>query len=1086
MKRYNRWNNIVGWAVFAVAALTYLVTMEPSASLWDCSEFIATSYKLEVGHPPGNPIFMLTGRFFANFASDPSHVAYMINLMSALFSAATILLLFWTITHLARKIIVKDSGAMTLAQMIVILGCGAVGALAYTWSDTFWFSAVEGEVYAYSSFCTALVFWLILKWEDVADEPHSDRYIILIAYLIGISIAVHLLNLLTIPALVLVYYFRKFGNPTTKGALIALLLSFAGIVFLLYGLVPGFVKVAGWIELLCVNILGMPFNSGVIVYFFLVIGCISWGIYETYKQNNINRLRISFLISVILVGLPFISGKIFIGILISLALAIFLFYKKQLPIRLLNMVLVSVLVIFIGYSSYALIVIRSTANTPMDQNSPEDVFALGSYLNREQYGDRPLFYGQTFVADVERKDGVPQYEEGAPIWARVIKKSENEPDRYEIIDHKRNYIYTPELCMFFPRMYSPDGRHVGAYKEWSNFKGKPVSVNGRTVRKPTFVENMRFFIDYQVNFMYWRYFMWNFAGRQNDIQGNGDAAYGNWITGFNFIDNLLVGDQTLLPTDLKENKGRNVFFMMPLLLGLLGLFFQLYSGKKGLESFWVVFFLFFMTGLAIVIYLNQTPYQPRERDYAYAGSFYAFAIWIGLGVAAIYKLLSKKKNPTLSAGIAAVISLIVPIQMVSQTWDDHDRSGRYTCRDFGKNYLTSVDENGIIFTNGDNDTFPLWYAQETEGYRTDVRVCNLSYLQTDWYVNQMKSQAYESDPLPISMEESQYGNKKREYAYILDRVDYPVSVKMAMDYFLSDDERTKTIPGYGKINHLPTGELFIDIDKEKILKSGIVPKGYEDKIVDRIDLSFKDKNTLILNDLAIIDLLSTNAETGWKRPVYFATTVDPSFFTETDKYFMRTGMAYEVVPVKLENTPGRYQVNTDKMYDNVMNKFVWGGIDVNPDIYLDETIRRMCYSYRIMFIDLIDQLIQEGKTDKALKALDYCMEKIPGDVVPHNYISLQLAMDYYFLKQNEKGKALLEKIADSAIEYVTWINSLDNNKKRSVQRDYYYNERALAEQVIPMFYRFGDEESGKKYLEKAALAGVDINRYFKIDTSKTN
>ena len=597
---------------------------------------------------------------------------------------------------------------------------------------------------------------------------------------------------------------------------------------------------------------------------------------------------------------------------------------------------------------------------------------------------------------------------------------------------------------------------------------------------------MRFFIDYQVNFMYWRYFMWNFAGRQNDIQGNGDAAYGNWITGFNFIDNLLVGDQTLLPTDLKENKGRNVFFMMPLLLGLLGLFFQLYSGKKGLESFWVVFFLFFMTGLAIVIYLNQTPYQPRERDYAYAGSFYAFAIWIGLGVAAIYKLLSKKINPTLSAGIAAVISLIVPIQMVSQTWDDHDRSGRYTCRDFGKNYLTSVDENGIIFTNGDNDTFPLWYAQETEGYRTDVRVCNLSYLQTDWYVNQMKSQAYESDPLPISMEELQYGNKKREYAYILDRVDYPVSVKMAMDYFLSDDERTKTIPGYGKINHLPTGELFIDIDKEKILKSGIVPKGYENKIVDRIDLSFKDKNTLILNDLAIIDLLSTNAETGWKRPVYFATTVDPSFFTETDKYFMRTGMAYEVVPVKLENTPGRYQVNTDKMYDNVMNKFVWGGIDVNPDIYLDETIRRMCYSYRIMFIDLIDQLIQEGKTDKALKALDYCMEKIPGDVVPHNYISLQLAMDYYFLKQNEKGKALLEKIADSAIEYVTWINSLDNNKKRSVQRDYYYNERALAEQVIPMFYRFGDEESGKKYLEKAALAGVDINRYFKIDTSKTN
>ena len=466
MKQYQLLNNICGWVVFAIAAVTYILTLEPTASFWDCGEFISSAYKLEVGHPPGNPIFMLTGRFFANFASDPSQVAYMINLMSGLFSAATLLLLFWTIPHLARKLIVREGSEMSLSQMIVILGCGAVGALAYAWSDTFWFSAVEGEVYAYSSFCTALVFWLILKWEDIADRPHSDRYIILIAYVIGISIAVHLLNLLTIPALVLVYYFRKFSNPTTKGAIIALLLSFAGIVFLLYGLVPGFVKVAGWAELLCVNVLGMPFNSGVIVYFFVVIACITWGIYETYKQDNINRLRFSFLISVILVGLPFISSKIFIGILISLALAFFLFYKKELPIRLLNMILVSVLVIFIGYSSYAIIVIRSSANTPMDQNSPEDVFALGSYLNREQYGDRPLFYGQTFVADVERKDGVPLYEEGAPIWARVIKTSEDEPDRYEIIDHKRNYIYTPELCMFFPRMYSPDSRHIGAYKEW--------------------------------------------------------------------------------------------------------------------------------------------------------------------------------------------------------------------------------------------------------------------------------------------------------------------------------------------------------------------------------------------------------------------------------------------------------------------------------------------------------------------------------------------------------------------------------------------------------------------------------------------
>ncbi|MBQ8423526.1 MAG: DUF2723 domain-containing protein [Coprobacter sp.] len=1079
MKQYTFYNNLLGWLAFAIAAVTYILTLEPTASFWDCGEFISSAYKLEVGHPPGNPIFMLTGRFFANFASDPSQVAYMINIMSALLSAATILLLFWTITRLARKIVTKDNQDMTLAQMITILACGMVGALAYTWSDTFWYSAVEGEVYAYSSFCTALVFWLILKWEDVAGEPHSDRYIILIAYIIGISIAVHLLNLLTIPALVLVYYFRKFNNPSTKGALLALLASFAVIVFLLYGLVPGFVKVAGWAELLCVNILGMPFNSGVILYFFLVIACIAWGLYETYKQDNILRLRLSFLISIVLVGMPFISSKIFIGILISIALAVYLFSSKKLPIRLLNMILVSILVIFIGYSSYAVIIIRSSANTPMNQNSPKDIFALASYLNREQYGQTPLLYGQTFVADVDRNiDGSPKYSEGGAIWARTIKKSKSEDDKYEVIDHKRDYKYIPELCTVFPRMYSSDSRHIQGYKEWSGFKGEPVTVKGRSYRKPTFAENLRFFIDYQVNFMYWRYFMWNFAGRQNDIQGNGDVAYGNWITGFDFIDKHMVGDQNILPTELKENKGHNVFYLLPLILGLIGLFCQLYSGKKGIESFWVVFFLFFMTGLAIVLYLNQTPYQPRERDYAYAGSFYAFAIWIGLGVAGIYKLLSKKVNPTISATLATIISILVPIQMVGQTWDDHDRSGRYTCRDFGKNYLTSVDENGIIFTNGDNDTFPLWYAQETEGYRTDVRVCNLSYLQTDWYVSQMKSQAYGSDPMPLSMKEYQYGNKKREYAHIIDRVTNPISVKSALDYYLSDEPRTKNIPGYGEVNHFPSGRLYVNVDSSKVAKSGIVPEDYKEDIVDRMEFNFdENKNTLMLNEITILDLISTNAEQGWKRPIYFASTVDPGLFTETDKYFMRTGMAYKIVPVELPNN-GRYSVDSEEMYDNVMNKFEWGGIDTNPDIYLDETIRRMCYSYRIMFTDLVEQLIIEGKHDKALKALDYCMEKIPETAARHNYISVPLAMAYYNLGENEKGKELLTKIADNCVEYVSWINTLTKNQKRSVMRDYTYNERALMEQAIPLFYRAGDEESGVKYLQKASEAGVEAGKYY--------
>ena len=752
---------------------------------------------------------MLTGRFFANFASDPTQVAYMINLMSGLLSAGTILLLFWTITHLARKIVVKEGEEMSMGQMIAILGSGLVGSLAYAFSDTFWFSAVEGEVYAYSSFCTALVFWLILKWETVADEPHSYRYIVLIAYLIGISIAVHLLNLLCIPAIVLVYYYRKFKNTNAKGSLIAIVISFAIIVILLYGLIPGFVKVAGWAELLFVNVFGAPFNTGVIIYFFLVIGCISWAIYETYSQKNKFRLRLSFLISVIMVGIPFIGDKIWIGILLSIILACYLFFKEKLPVRALNTILVSIMVIFIGYSSYALIVIRSSANTPMDQNSPEDVFKLASYLNREQYGDRPLLFGNTFVSDVARdNNGAPMFKEGSAIWRRNIKTDKNEKDKYIIIDHKRDYIYTPELDMFFPRMYSSSPQHIEAYKEWTNFKGKPVKVKNyqgetHTVYKPTFGENLKFFLDYQLNFMYWRYFMWNFAGRQNDLQGNGEVSKGNWISGFNFIDKHLAGDQTNLPSELANNKGRNVFYMMPLILGLIGLFFQAYSGKKGIEGFWVTFFLFFMTGIAIVIYLNQTPYQPRERDYAYAGSFYAFAIWIGLGVAAISKGLERYLSPKVASSIATVLCLIVPIQMVSQTWDDHDRSGRYTCRDFGKNYLSCIEKDGIIFTNGDNDTFPLWYVQETEGYRTDVRVCNLSYLQTDWYIDQMKSQAYESTPLPISMKEYQYGNGKREYAYLYNVTQQPMSVSDAMNFFLSDEEWTKKIPeAQGTFNYL--------------------------------------------------------------------------------------------------------------------------------------------------------------------------------------------------------------------------------------------------------------------------------------------
>lgn len=1090
MKRYKLLNNVLGWAVFVIAAVTYILTLESTASFWDCGEFIASGYKLEVGHPPGNPIFMLTARFFANFASSPSEVAYMVNLMSGLLSAATILLLFWTITRLAQKIVLREGETeetMSLGQMIAILGSGLVGALAYAWSDTFWFSAVEGEVYAYSSFCTALVFWLILKWESVADLPHANRYIILIAYIIGVSIAVHLLNLLCIPAIVLVYYYRKYKNTDLKGSLIALLVSFVLIVLLLYGLVPGFVEVAGWVELLFVNVFHLPFNSGVVFYFFLIVGVIAWAIYETYAQRSDKLIKISFLISIVLVGIPFIGDGYIIGIILTAVLAYYLFTRKKLAVVAMNTILLSLFVIFIGYSSYALIVIRSTANTPMDQNSPEDIFSLGGYLNREQYGDRPLFYGQTFPAEIARDaNGTAISTKGKAIWKKKLKTSENESDRYIVTGYNEHYEYQPELNMLFPRMYSDKSEHISAYKEWTNFKGRPVQVRTsegtKTVMKPTFAENLAFFLDYQLNYMYWRYFMWNFAGRQNDIQGHGEVQNGNWISGFNFIDKHIAGDQTNLPDDLKNNAGRNVFYMLPLLLGLIGLFYQAFSGKKGIESFWVTFFLFFMTGIAIVIYLNQTPYQPRERDYAYAGSFYAFAIWIGLGVAAVWRGLNyllkttdEKPVSTITAAVAALLCLCVPLQMVSQTWDDHDRSGRYVCRDFGMNYLSSVDENGIIFTNGDNDTFPLWYVQEVEGYRTDVRVCNLSYLQTDWYIDQMKRPAYESAPLPISADESKYAYDVRSYNYVINRLADSITVSDGLDYLYSDEDWTKDVPGYGKLNHLPTNKLYIPVNADTAVASGTVAPELKDSIVSRIVPDFTNKRGFTMSEIASLDIINTNAMQGWKRPVYFAVTVGSSYYLGLEDYFSRTGLAYQVVPLKGVSN----NIDTDKMYDNMVNKFRWGGIDkATPEhpLYLDENVRRMCNTHRMMFGDLVVQLIAEGKTDKALTALDLIMEKIPGWQVTHDLTSVSLAQSYLDLGEKTKGEALLTEILDNSAGYLNWYKDLTSGQLRSVGNDY-QKHLYIVHTIHEMSVSYGLPELQKKIEDRFAIQDPILSRY---------
>ena len=1060
MKQYKLVNNLVGWIAFVVAAFTYCSTVEPTASFWDCPEFITTGYKLEVGHPPGAPFFMLVANFFSQFASDPTQVGYWVNIMNALMSAGCILFLFWSVTHLVKKLVCPDDEQMNLSKLITIMGSGLVGALAYTWSDTFWFSAVEGEVYAFSSLFTAVVFWLILKWENVANEPRSDRWLILIAYLTGLSIGVHLLNLLCIPAIVLVYYYKKNPNANLKGSLLALAGSAVLVAVVLYGIVPGVVKVGGWFELLFVNSLGMPFNTGVIVYILLLAAAIIWGVYESYTERSRKLMNISFLVTIAMLGIPFYGhgfGSIVIGLIVLGALSAYLFAKLdakwQISARTLNTSLLCIMMIMVGYSSYALIVIRSSANTPMDQNSPEDIFTLGEYLGREQYGSRPLFYGQTYASKPALKevDGGCMYDvvEGAPVYQRKEKESADEKDSYEVVRHKQEYKYAQN--MLFPRMYSEThanypvaGGTTNLYEDWlGGIEGRTVPYDQcgemLMVKIPTQWENIKFFFSYQVNFMYWRYFMWNFAGRQNDIQGNGEIEHGNWITGIPAVDTFLVGNQEFLPSDLKNNKGHNVFFCLPLILGLIGLFWQAYRGEKGIQQFWVVFFLFFMTGLAIVLYLNQTPMQPRERDYAYAGSFYAFAIWIGMGVAGMACWLEKKIGEKPAAILATILGLFVPVQMVSQTWDDHDRSGRYVASEFGQNYLNTVQEEGnpIIFTNGDNDTFPLWYNQEVEGNRTDVRVCNLSYLQTDWYIDQMKRDSYDSPAVPIEWSRLEYVQGHNEAVSIR-----PEMMKHIADFYKQNPEEAAKEFGENPyelkniLRHwvrepklgqqiIPTDSIVIKLDKEAIKRSGMmIPDSLHGEIPEYMHISLKGKRMLYKSELMMLEML---ANTNWERPMYMAITVGAENHLNLGDNFMQEGLAYRITPFNTTKLNAR--LDSEKMYDNLMHKFKFGGID-KDGVYLDETIQRMAQTHRRMFSQVANQLIKEGKNEKALKALDYCQQVIPSKNVPHDYVwgSADITDAYIKLGEYAKAEAILEDMANKAVEYITWYLSLDDER----------------------------------------------------------
>ena len=1069
MKQYKLVNNVLGWLTFLVAAFVYCSTIEPTASFWDCPEFITTGYKLEVGHPPGAPFFMLTANLFSQFASDPTQVAKMVNTMSALLSATTILFLFWSITHLARKLILKDWSEMTMGKLIAIEASGLVGALIYTFSDTFWFSAVEGEVYAYSSAFTAIVFWLILKWEDHADEPHSDRWLVLIAYMTGLSIGVHLLNLLCIPAIVLVYCYRRYPHIELKGSLLALLASFVIVAGVLYGVVPGIITVAGWFELLFVNQLGCPFNTGEIVYIILLVAIVIWAIYESYTDRNFKRQNLSFTLAVGMLGIPFRGmgwGAAIVGIIILAAIYFGLNYRKKtdkqlVPVvsaRFKNTALLCMLMLMIGYSSYAVIVIRSAANPPMDQNSPEDVFTLGSYLSRDQYGDSPLLYGQAYTSqvafDVDGNMCIPKRKEGAAIWQRKEKASDTEKDSYFVVSHKDKLVYAQN--MLFPRMHS--SAHAQAYESWlGGVTGTNVPYDrcGEqvTVKMPTQWDNIRFFLSYQCNFMYWRYFMWNFAGRQNDLQGSGEPEHGNWITGISFIDNWMLGDQSKLPQELKDNKGHNVFYCLPLLLGLIGLFWQAWRGQRGIRQFWVVFFLFFMTGLAIVLYLNQTPQQPRERDYAYAGSFYAYAIWCGLGVLALYDMLKKKlkTNDVALASVLGVACLLVPIQMASQTWDDHDRSGRYTCRDFGQNYLMTLQDKGnpIIFTNGDNDTFPLWYNQETEGFRTDARVCNLSYLQTDWYIDQMKRPAYDSPSVPITWPRLDFCSGTNDYIQVDPSLkqqvqnfykehpaearaqfgDQPFEVKNIMKYWV----RTKN----SDMHVIPTDTLYLTIDKEAVKKSGMMMAC--DTIPDRMVISLAGKRALYKNDLMMLEML---AQCNWTRPLYVATTVGGDNYMNLGDNFVQEGLAYRITPFTT-NKPGAKNFDTEKTYNNVMNRFKFGGLD-KKGLYIDETIMRMCYTHRNLFAQLALALIREGKNDKALKVLRKAEKSIPEYNVPNTFVSgsADLARAYAIIGCKADAARILRQVWNNAKQYADYYVSQEGSRfdmcQTDVMRQLYY------------------------------------------------
>jgi len=1002
MDKYTKMNRLIGWIVFLIATIVYFLTLEPTASWWDCGEYIATAYKLQVGHPPGAPLFQLLGRFFSLFAfGDTSNVAMMVNAMSALSSSFTILFLFWTITMLAKKL-VAPKGEMSQGNMIAILASGVVGALAFTFSDSFWFSAVEGEVYAMSSFFTAITFWSILRWELVADERHSDRWIILIALLIGLSIGVHMLNLLAIPAIAFVYYFKKF-KASTRGAIITFIFSMILLSIIMYLIIPGVVSLSTAFELFFVNSLGMPFNSGTIIYFLVLIGLIIFAHILTVK------------------------------------------YKRVI----LNTALMSFVFILIGYSSFFMLVIRANENTPINENSPEDAISLLSYLNREQYGTWPKLYGQYYTAPVV------DYKDNSPLYIRDDKAG-----KYVITDHRRGTIpvYDRRFMTIFPRMWSAQKpEHKRMYKSYTN-NPRTINVNGENLQKPSFGDNLGFFFEYQLGHMYFRYFMWNFVGRQNDVESQPSPKNGNWISGIGFIDNMRLAPQNDIPASM-ENPAHNKFYFLPLLLGLIGLFYQLNTSKR--ETL-VVALLFFMTGIAIVLYLNQYPYQPRERDYAYAGSFYAFTIWIGLGVLGLYQWLKKflGESKLAAAGIGLVSLILVPGIMAQQGWDDHDRSGKYAARDFGMNYLAGCDRNSVLITNGDNDTFPVWYAQEVEGFRTDVRVVNYMLSSGYWYVHQLGRKVYDAPPLKFTLTPEQYDKGRNQYIMYVDRgLQGYVEVKELIDFIASEDERTKLPLTTGEsVNYMPVKKLRLTVDSAKCVDNGIVPKELAHLIVPYIEWEVR-RNALYKNDLMLLDFLANN---NWERSLYFVNPSSLEQVIDIDEYCHLEGAVYKFMPIKASSyINGLGGIHADKTYDIYMEDFRWGNLN-DPGVTVDRESYRHSRIQKQNMLRVAQALFEEGEPDKAVAVLDTCLHYFPGNKIHYDLIMMPFIEIYYEAGYPERGREEAEKMIKVCDDELTYYLAL-----QPAFADTYYSTEmqqnlAILQHLAEVTRRNGDEELSNK------------------------